>query len=134
MIEARRASHGARCAEEPAESSAEGRRSVRRVLSWALVGALCVAALTAVAAILSGGFDETDGRVIATSLGFAVFTWWSTTSRRDWASCSPILRRLAGSPRAADRIQALKPDPGNRAAEIRRECERLRELARARSG
>jgi hypothetical protein len=32
---------------------------------------------------------------------------------------------------AADRIEELSGDPGNRAPEIRRECERLRELARA---
>ena len=36
--------------------------------------ALCVAALTAIGAILGGDFDEMDVRVIATSLGFAVFS------------------------------------------------------------
>jgi hypothetical protein len=62
---------------------------------------------------------------------------------------APILRRLerpattpprpAEAPRglaaevaaAADRIDALNGDPGNRASDIRRECERLRELARS---
>ena len=34
----------------------------------------------------------------------------------------------------ADRIEALNADPGNRGADIRRECERLRELARSHSG
>jgi hypothetical protein len=38
------------------------------------VGALCVAALTAIAAIVTGDFDETDARVLATSLGFAIFS------------------------------------------------------------
>lgn len=45
---------------------------VRRALVWALAASLSVAALTAIAAIVAGGFDETDGRVIATSLGFAI--------------------------------------------------------------
>ncbi|MCA1682718.1 MAG: hypothetical protein LC685_01765 [Actinobacteria bacterium] len=58
----------------PPKKLIDQRASVRRVLSWALVAALCVAALTAIGAILSGDFDETDGRVIATSLGFAVFS------------------------------------------------------------
>ena len=47
---------------------------LRRTLSWVVVAALSVAALTAVGAILTGGFDETDGRIVATSLGFAVFS------------------------------------------------------------
>jgi hypothetical protein len=34
---------------------------------------------------------------------------------------------------AADRIEALNGDPGNRAPDIRRECERLRELVRSHS-
>jgi hypothetical protein len=53
---------------------ADQRVAVRRALSWALVAALCVAALTAIVAILSGNFDDTDGRVLASSLGFAVFS------------------------------------------------------------
>jgi hypothetical protein len=35
---------------------------------------------------------------------------------------------------AADRLDALNADPGNRAPEIRRELQRLRELARSHSG
>ena len=35
---------------------------------------LCIAALTAIAAITSGDFDDTDGYVIGTSIGFAIFT------------------------------------------------------------
>jgi peptidoglycan/LPS O-acetylase OafA/YrhL len=52
----------------------EARAIVRRTLSWAFVAALCAAALTAVGAIATGDFDETDGRVLGTSLGFAVFS------------------------------------------------------------
>ena len=50
------------------------RAELRRLVSWALVVSLCIAALTAIAAISSGSFDETDGRVIGTSAGFAVFS------------------------------------------------------------
>src|SRR5438093_8731943 len=54
--------------------SAAERPSIRRPLGWALVVALCVAAATACIAILTGSFDDTDARVIGTSLGFAVFS------------------------------------------------------------
>ncbi len=263
------------------ETRVDQRAAVRRALSWALVGALCVAAITAIAAIMTGDFDDTDWRVIGTSLGFAVFSAtaasgaslrfrdsgnlralgvatmalsavafvlllvavWNDGADNEWRwfgsvalgalACShvslvsgalrstdgptvrtlstasmalglsdaffgvlavsraveeveeglgqmmavlvillllttalpPILRRLqrtglaadssargpapsAGTPpsscpapapmtlateilAAADRIEALNGDPGNRAPEIRRECERLRELARS---
>jgi hypothetical protein len=56
------------------EVGVEQRAAVRRALSRALVGALCVAAATAIVAIITGDFDETDGRVIGTSLGFAIFS------------------------------------------------------------
>lgn len=56
------------------EIRVDQRAAVRRALSWALVGALCVAAITAIAAIMTGDFDDTDSRVIGTSLGFAVFS------------------------------------------------------------
>jgi hypothetical protein len=234
----------------------------RRALAWALVAGLCVAALTAVSAILTGDFDETDGRVIGTSLGFAVFSataasgaalrfrasvklralgvltmflsglsfllllfaLWSDDGDAPWrwfgsaalaalagshaslvsgarrrtdvlavaalagtsillavvdagagilavsgavddgegfgqvgaalvvlllltTALPPILRRIqrpAATPpsegfaaevrAAADRIETLNADPGNRAPEIARECARLRELARAHAG
>ncbi|MDX6656720.1 MAG: hypothetical protein QOH62_1513 [Solirubrobacteraceae bacterium] len=47
---------------------------LRRVAGWALVGGLCVAAAVAIVALLSGSFDDTDWRVVGTSLGFSVFT------------------------------------------------------------
>ena len=47
---------------------------VRRALGWALVGGLSVAALSASIALLSGSFDDTDGRVIASSLGFSLYS------------------------------------------------------------
>lgn len=244
------------------ERSLEQRAGLRRLVAWTLVTTLCIAALTAIAAIVSGDFDDTDGYVIATSIGFAVFTataasgaglryresenlrtlglttillsavsfvllvlaLWSEWDDETWqwfgcvalatlaashgslvsgalrptdtdairmlatvsiflavidslvgilaisqvveevdaefgqllavlvvlllltSVLQPIIRRLhqaePGSsiqPRsslaaevvaAADRIEALNADPGRRSAEIRRECERLRELAR----
>jgi hypothetical protein len=47
---------------------------IRRALGWALVGALCVAAFTASVALLTGSFDDTDWRVVGTSVGFAIFS------------------------------------------------------------
>jgi hypothetical protein len=234
-----------------------------RLFGWTAVASLCVAAFTAIIAILSGDFDDTDGRVIATSVVFGVSTAvagsgaslryrgdgalralglttivlsaasfvlfvvaiWNDADTDDawrWFGCvafatlaashaslvlgalrttdtstirtlaqasvllavvdatvailvvgecvddfdediaqavavlvvllvlttalQPILRRLERPPRAearavpsglatevleaADRIEALNADPGSRSAEIRRECERLRDLAR----
>ena len=47
---------------------------VRRTLGWALVGSLTLAALTACVAILSGSFDNTDERVIFSSLAFSLYS------------------------------------------------------------
>jgi hypothetical protein len=55
-------------------SSAGDPADLRRLAGWALVAGLCVAAAVAIVALLSGSFDETDWRVVATSLGFSVFT------------------------------------------------------------
>lgn len=57
-----------------AHGADEQRAAIRRTLAWILVGALCIAALTAIVAVLSDDFDETDARVIATSIGFAVYS------------------------------------------------------------
>lgn len=46
-----------------------------RRLAWrGLAAGLCVAALAAIAALLGGSFDETEVRVVLTSIGFAVFS------------------------------------------------------------
>ena len=50
------------------------REEIRRALGWVLVGSLCVAAATAIFAILGDSFDDTDWRVIGMSIGFAVFS------------------------------------------------------------
>jgi flagellar biosynthesis/type III secretory pathway M-ring protein FliF/YscJ len=81
-------------------------------------------------------FDEDIAQAVAVLVVLLVLT----------TALQPILRRLERPARtaaravpsrlatealeAADRIEALNADPGNRSAEIRRECERLRELAR----
>lgn len=46
--------------------------SIGRYAGWALVTGLSVAAAAAVLALLTGSFDDTDWRVILTSVGFAV--------------------------------------------------------------
>jgi hypothetical protein len=51
-----------------------GRPPIRRALGWVLVGSLCVASLVAIVALLGGSFDDTDWRVIGTSLSFAAYS------------------------------------------------------------
>jgi hypothetical protein len=46
--------------------------SIRRFAGLALVTGLCFAAAAAVLALLTGSFDDTDTRVIFTSIGFAI--------------------------------------------------------------
>jgi len=53
---------------------AEQRAQLRRLVGWTVIGALCIAALTAIVAIVGDDFDDTDGYVIATSVGFAICT------------------------------------------------------------
>lgn len=48
--------------------------SPRRLAGWALVAGLCLAALVAVFALVTGNFDDTDWRIIASSLAFSLFT------------------------------------------------------------
>lgn len=51
-----------------------GRPPIRRALGWVLVGSLCAAALVAIVALVSDSFDDTDWRLIGTSLSFAVYS------------------------------------------------------------
>jgi FtsH-binding integral membrane protein len=50
------------------------RAAIRRWLGWILVATLCIAALTAIVAILEGELSEDDARVIGASLGFGIFS------------------------------------------------------------
>jgi len=44
----------------------------RRILLFAVVGALCLTGLVAILALLAGNFGETEGRILATTGGFAL--------------------------------------------------------------
>jgi len=66
------------------------RESIRRAAGRALVAGLTVAALTAVVALLSGDFDDTEVRVILTSIGFAI-------SSATGASGATLRLRASGS-------------------------------------
>jgi len=57
---------------------------VRRLAVRALVAGLCVAAATAIAALASGDFHDTHWRVIATSLGFSVFSALGASGNALW--------------------------------------------------
>jgi hypothetical protein len=47
---------------------------IRRYLGWTFVVSLCFAALVAIIALLTSSFDDTDWRLIGTSLSFAVYS------------------------------------------------------------
>jgi hypothetical protein len=51
-----------------------GATELRRTFGWAIVAGLCLAAAVAVVALLNGEFDDTDAQIVATSLGFSLFT------------------------------------------------------------
>jgi hypothetical protein len=48
--------------------------TIRLLAGRALVAGLCVAAAVALLALLSGSLDDTDWKIVATSLGFSVFS------------------------------------------------------------
>jgi hypothetical protein len=50
----------------------EDRAAIRRFAARALAGGLTLAAVTAVIALLTGDLSDTDGKVILTSIGFAL--------------------------------------------------------------
>jgi hypothetical protein len=76
------------------ERTRRGLARIGRLLGWGVVLALVGGAGWAVAELLSGSIDETDGRVLLTSLGFAAA---STTGASGLAAIlrpSPALRVL----------------------------------------
>jgi hypothetical protein len=77
------------------------RRSLRRLLGWALVAGLSTAALAAVVALLTGSFDETEVRVILTSVGFAVSSSTAAAGAAQRFRSSGALRTLGGGTVAA---------------------------------
>jgi hypothetical protein len=74
--------------------SDDSRVFIRRAGGWALVGGLTIAALTAVAALLGGSFDETELRVILTSIGFAVSSATAAVGATQRLRASAGLRAL----------------------------------------
>jgi hypothetical protein len=66
----------------------------RRAAGWALVAGLSIAALTAVVALVGGDFDDTEVRVILTSIGFAVASSTATAGTAQLARSAAWLRRL----------------------------------------
>jgi hypothetical protein len=70
------------------------RDQLRRVAGWALVGGLSVAALTAVGALLAGDFDETEWRVVLSSLGFAIASAVAASGASQRLRASGLLREV----------------------------------------
>jgi hypothetical protein len=56
----------------------------RRLATGALITGLCLAAATAVTALMSGEFEDAHWRVIGTSLGFAVFSAVGASGSAAW--------------------------------------------------
>src|SRR5204862_4265602 len=63
-----------RAAPRPRPRALMRRAPIRRLLGWALVAALCVAALTAIVALVTDAWSDVDWRILATSAAFGVFS------------------------------------------------------------
>jgi hypothetical protein len=74
---------------------------LRRLAVRALVAGLCIAAATAIAALASGDFDDTHWRVIATSLGFSVFSALAASGNALWRQADDWRVGLGASTAAA---------------------------------
>ena len=79
---------------------------LRRLASRALIAGLCVSALVAIVALLSGSFDDTHWRVIGSSLGFSVFTCTAAAGAALRPRSHPGLRAL-GTATVAASLSAL---------------------------
>jgi hypothetical protein len=71
-----------------------GSGTLRRLLGWALVASLSIAALAAVVALLSGSFSDTELRVVFTSVGFAVLSSVAAAGAAQRFRASAALRML----------------------------------------
>jgi hypothetical protein len=67
---------------------------IKRAAGLALAGGLTIAALTAVVAIVSGDFDDTEVRVILTSIGFAISSATASAGAAQRFSPTSALRAL----------------------------------------
>lgn len=72
------------------------------MLGWALVAALTVAAATAIGALVTGDFDDTEWRVIGTSFGFAFLS--ATAAAGSSARLRPRLELLGGATAVASAL------------------------------
>lgn len=79
---------------------------MRRVAVGALIAGLCLAAATAITALVSGDFDDTHARVIASSLGFGVFSALGAAGARLWGDDVRGWRRGLGGATAAAALLA----------------------------
>lgn len=66
--------------------------SVGRIAGWLVAGGLTVAAAAAIVVLVNGDFDDTDGRVIFTSLGFALASATGSAGARALSRPSSALR------------------------------------------
>ena len=71
--------------------------SVGRIAGWLVAGGLTVAAAAAIVVLLNGDFDDTDGRVIFTSLGFALTSATGSAGARALSRPSRALRVLGAA-------------------------------------
>jgi hypothetical protein len=71
--------------------------SVGRFAGWLLVGGLTIAVAAAIVVLLNGDFDEADGRVILTSLGFAGASATGASGARALSRTSAALRLLGAA-------------------------------------
>jgi hypothetical protein len=74
--------------------TAERRDAIRRAGGRALAAGLTAAALTAVVALLTGSFDDTEVRVILTSIGFAISSATAASGAAQRLRSSAALRAL----------------------------------------
>lgn len=70
------------------------REQIRKAAGWGLVGGLSIAAFTAVVALIVGDFDDTEVRVILTSLGFATASSLAAVGAGQRYRASGALRAL----------------------------------------
>ena len=74
---------------------------VWRVAIGALIAGLCLAAVAAITALVSGDFDDTHARVIASSLGFGVFSALGAAGAELWRDARGWRHVLGGATAAA---------------------------------
>ena len=67
--------------------------SVGRVAGWLLVAGLTIAAAAAVVVLVQGDFDQTEARVIYTSLGFALASATGSAGARALTTLPPGFAR-----------------------------------------